>query len=126
MRYVLRHDDQHRFDFAQLQGQLAKELLQEQGIEAPQMDTLFVLAQNEDGSRTVYQRSRAVFFCLGLVGGGWSWLRIFRVLPKLVTDGVYRIVAKLRYRLFGRDRSCPIPSDEHRRRFLDRSAPKNQ
>jgi predicted DCC family thiol-disulfide oxidoreductase YuxK len=48
----------------------------------------------------------------------WSWLHVFRWWPAFLGDIGYRIVAALRYRMFGKSDTCEIPSPENRARFL--------
>jgi len=96
-------------------------LLEKHEITNWTMSTLYVIRRGEGGDAVVLDRSRAVFFILGEVGGGWAWVRIFRIFPTALTNLVYRGISRVRYRLFGRLKSCPLPSEEHRGRFLGTS-----
>jgi len=42
-----------------------------------------------------------------------------RVIPKLFRDGAYKVVARNRYRVFGKHESCMLPEPQHRAKFLD-------
>ncbi len=66
----------------------------------------------------VFTRSRAVFALLGEVRSAWRFLRVFRFLPAWLTDLPYRLVARVRYRLFGRGDACGLPSAALRARIL--------
>lgn len=63
-------------------------------------------------------RSRAIFALLGDVRSGWRWLRVFRFLPAWLTDLPYRLVARIRHRIFGHVDACSLPAPAERARFL--------
>jgi hypothetical protein len=54
----------------------------------------------------------------GRLGGWWRWLGVLRFVPRAVRDGVYRWIARHRYRWFGQRESCRVPSETERARFL--------
>jgi predicted DCC family thiol-disulfide oxidoreductase YuxK len=115
VQFVLRRDRQAHFRFAPLQGRLAARELPRRGARPDDLDTLYVLTS--DGR--LLSRSRAVFFVLRLLPGGWPLLAALRVLPAPLTDLGYRLVARLRYRLFGRFDQCRIPTTTDRDRVID-------
>jgi len=45
-------------------------------------------------------------------------LSYFKFMPKNIRDFLYRLVAKYRYRIFGKYESCRIPDEEEKDRFL--------
>lgn len=47
----------------------------------------------------------------------YSWLYVFRFIPVKVRDWVYEIIAKNRYRIFGKRETCMIPTPELSERF---------
>jgi predicted DCC family thiol-disulfide oxidoreductase YuxK len=53
------------------------------------------------------------------LGGVWSLAGIGRGLPKTFRDALYKIVARNRYRVFGKHESCMLPEPKHRAKFLD-------
>jgi len=111
--FVLRHDRKGRVLFAPLQGSTAATQLDP--ADAATLDTVVLL---ENGRS--YKRSSAIVRVLKQMGGIWSvpaWL--LWLIPWPLRDLGYRIIAKTRYRLFGRKESCRIPSAEERARFLD-------
>lgn len=114
VQFVLRRDHERRFRFAPLQGRLAGRELRLRGVDPEDLDTLYVLTAHG----RLLTRSRAVFFVLRQLGGGWGVLANLRVLPAFVTDIGYRLVSSVRYRLFGRFDQCRVPSPEDRDRVL--------
>jgi predicted DCC family thiol-disulfide oxidoreductase YuxK len=117
--FVLEHDARAVFDFAPLQGETARSILRRAGRNPDEMQTFYVLANYRSGSPAVLSRAAAALFVLRQIGGGWRLLTIAGVLPERWLDAVYDAVARRRYAVFGRYDSCPIPSPEHRRRFID-------
>jgi predicted DCC family thiol-disulfide oxidoreductase YuxK len=63
-------------------------------------------------------KSRAVLEILKDIGGGWNLFYILIVVPPFVRDFIYAIIAKNRYRIFGRRSSCMVPDSEITSRFL--------
>ena len=53
------------------------------------------------------------------LGGPWSLLYAFIIVPPFIRDGIYSWVAKNRYKWFGKKDSCMIPTPDLKERFLD-------
>jgi predicted DCC family thiol-disulfide oxidoreductase YuxK len=114
VRFVLRRDREGVFRFAALQSPLAERVLAGQGLRASELDTFYVV----DGEE-VLARSEAVMFVLRRLGGMWGvGAGVFRLLPRGMRDRMYGVVARNRYRVFGKYEVCPSPSKEERERFL--------
>ena len=112
--WVLAFDSEKQFYFASQQSQLGQDVLNSHGMSAS-LESLVVIDVNEK----VYTQSSAVFFITKKIGGFWSFLNLFSFIPRTITDFLYRLVAAYRYRVFGKYEACPLPSPEHRDRFLD-------
>jgi predicted DCC family thiol-disulfide oxidoreductase YuxK len=117
VRWVAARDPSARFRFAPLQGETAA-LLRARHPEIPEASETLVLVEREAGAERVTLRSRAVLRVLAELDTRWRYVSLLRRLPAVLTDPAYRVVAALRYRLFGRLESCPLPSPEERARFL--------
>lgn len=114
VRFVLRNDKKGKFYFASLESQFAETHAADIGVSDIDPDTVIYLRHSD-----VYLRSEAVLHILNELGG---WLRLFSVfliLPRSVTDFLYNVIARNRYRWFGRKDSCPIPQDSWKDRFLE-------
>jgi predicted DCC family thiol-disulfide oxidoreductase YuxK len=117
--FVIANDPVARFQFASLQGPLAHEILRRHGRDPSVLDTVYVVLHRGEPGEVLLERARAALYVLGALGGVWRLIALFRVLPTFVLDGVYRLVARSRYGIFGRSEVCSIPSPAHRGRFLD-------
>lgn len=118
-RFISRRDPAARFRFAPLQGEFAKATLEPLGGQPTDLDTFYVVAHYGTDRQTLSQRSRAVLFVARQLGFPWRVVTVFGVLPTVLLDLGYRLMARVRYRVFGKYDTCPIPSAEHRARFLD-------
>lgn len=113
VRWMLRIDTKQVFCFAPLQGQTAA-LVRKIHPEFPtEIEAVVYLRRGE-----VFQRSRAAALAMQQMpypAKALSWLRF---LPGWLTDFFYSIIARVRYRIFGKYDHCPLPPAEHRHRFL--------
>lgn len=116
VRFVVRRDKAGRFRFGPLQGEAARRLCAAHGVAIPEgdPDSVVVIA----GGRAL-ERSDAALAIAARLPFPWRLLGVFRVLPRAVRDWAYRIVARNRYRWFGRRESCMLPTPELRARFID-------
>ena len=111
VQFVLRHDPQGLFRFAPLQGETFSAYRAELGRTAENTVVLW----DEQG---FHVRSRAAFRVLARLGGPWSLMgRAGRLIPRPIADLGYRLVARLRFLLFGRVGACSLP-DARSGRFL--------
>jgi predicted DCC family thiol-disulfide oxidoreductase YuxK len=119
VRYLLRHDRRARFRFIPQQTRLAEEILRRFAQQSePAEGVILVTAALTPGTR-IYRRSDAVGQALLLLGGAPSWFgRMSRIIPRALREALYGLVARYRYRWFGRYATCPVPSPEQRSRIL--------
>ena len=115
VNFVIDHDPEARFRFAALQSDAAVKTLAQHGVTLRSGDPdSFVLV--EEGR--VYERSTAALRVARNLGGAWRLLYAFIVVPAFVRDAVYKLVARNRYRWFGKSETCRVPTPELRARFL--------
>ena len=107
---MLKADSRDRFRYAPLQGETALDILGPQD-EDPRS---FLLMDQE----IQYEQSDAVLRALRRLGGSWRLIAVLYVFPRPLRDLVYRLVARNRYRWFGRRDACRLPTPEERNRFL--------
>ncbi|RVT97979.1 thiol-disulfide oxidoreductase DCC family protein [Rhodovarius crocodyli] len=112
-QFVLRHDKAGVFRLASMQGEAGQALYRRFGIDPADPDTMIVV---RDGM--ALRDSDAVLAIWGGLGWPWRAATALGFVPKRLRDAVYRLVARNRYRLFGKRESCWLPSAEQRSRVL--------
>ena len=114
VNFIISRDPEGRFHFASLQGQIARDILRQNHLPEEQLDSIILV---EGGQ--LYARSTAVLRTIRQLRGLWPLLSIFLLVPAFIRDLVYGIIARNRYRWFGRRDVCRIPDAQVRARFLD-------
>lgn len=113
VQFILHHERDKLFYFAPLQSDYAKKILADTAGNQLLPDSIIYLRKGK-----VYTKSDAALrICLKL-NRGWSLMTIFLVIPYFIRDFFYDIIAKNRYKWFGKKDSCFIPSPEIKSRFL--------
>jgi predicted DCC family thiol-disulfide oxidoreductase YuxK len=115
VQFVIRRDRNDRFRFASLQGEMGRKLLAERGIDTATTDSIILI---DPGVAWYVKSDAALEIARGLKGYGWLPL-LFGWLPRPLRDAAYDLVARNRYRWFGKQEQCMVPSPELRTRFLD-------
>lgn len=111
--WLVARDGERRLAFAPLQGETAARLRALHPEIPPGLDTVVYL---EPGG--VHLRSRAFLHAARHLPPPWRWAYRFRWLPAPPLDLVYRLVARIRYRVWGRHDICRLPDHVDPRRFL--------
>ncbi len=125
-QFLLKRDPNDHFRFASLQSEFSASLLKRYDINAVDLNTVYVVADYERPRQRLLARSDAILHILGRLGGVWGLLRIGSVLPKSLRDGLYNLVARNRYRVFGKYDVCLMPEERYRRKFLNLVTPLQQ
>ena len=113
MNFVLEKDKKNVFRFAALQSEKARELSSRLNIDISNLDTFVLIV----GEKFYIKSTAALMVCKKLD----SYLKILFpliILPAFFRDFVYDIIAKNRYKLFGRKESCRIPTQAEKEKFL--------
>jgi len=109
---ILRADTRGTFRFAPLQGETARRVLDELPSEPERWSMVYL------DERGVHDRSDASLEVYRRLGGAWWFLSVARLVPRWARNPVYGMIARNRYRWFGRRDSCRVPTELERRRFL--------
>jgi predicted DCC family thiol-disulfide oxidoreductase YuxK len=118
VQFLLTHDRMDKFRYAPLQSSLGREMLARFGIHTFP-DGVMLLTDALTPVERLFQRSDAVAVALQLLGAPWRPAgRALAWLPHGLRDWSYGIIARFRYRLFGRYDTCPVPPPEQRNRLL--------
>ena len=114
IHFLLRIDHRSVLHFAALQSTSAESLLEQVDHSRPLPDGVVLIHNGK-----IYTESDAALKSLQLIGGIWKLLAMLRVIPNFIRKPIYRLVARNRYKWFGKYDSCPIPKPEWKQRFLD-------
>jgi len=114
VRFILAHEAEPLFRFAPVQSAAGIRLLRELGQDPHDVETFVVIA---DGK--AYLRSDAAIRIAPHLRGAWRWLGAVKIVPRPIRDWVYDLVARNRYRWFGRTDECMVPAAEIRARFIE-------
>lgn len=107
--FVIDHDRDGYFAFAQLQSETGRDLLGD----AVRLESIVLI---EDGVQ--YSQSTAALRIARRLRNPWPLLYSLIIVPKALRDGVYSLIAANRYRLFGKTESCRLPTPDMSERFL--------
>ncbi len=118
VRTVLRVDPHGTLRFAALDSDFARAIIDRHPAIQDVDSVVFVDEPGQPAER-VAVRSAAALRVLDYLGGPWKLFKVARVMPAPLRDWLYDRFADIRYRVFGKYESCPLPSPEVRARFLD-------
>jgi predicted DCC family thiol-disulfide oxidoreductase YuxK len=113
VNFIIERDPEKYFKFAPLQSEVGEKLLRENGVDKIETDSVVLI---EDGK--VYTHTTAALRIAKRLSGYWSWFYGFTVVPSFIRDIFYRLFARYRYKMFGKQEACMLPSPEVRARFL--------
>jgi predicted DCC family thiol-disulfide oxidoreductase YuxK len=115
VRFIAGHDPAGRYRYAALGSDVAADVLRGARV-PPQLPDSVVLVE-ADG-RVRVESDAALAILAGLRGPARHLARL-RIVPRPLRDAVYRLIARTRYRIFGRHDVCELPAPWLRERFLD-------
>jgi len=115
VNFTLERDKGDVFRFAPLQSGTGREMTQARGIDTDAVDSLVLI---EPGT-AYYTKSDAVLQIVKEFGGGWALFSVFSWLPRPIRDGLYDVVARNRYKWYGKKDQCMVPGPEIRAKFLE-------
>jgi predicted DCC family thiol-disulfide oxidoreductase YuxK len=113
VNFIIERDPAGYFKFAPLQSEIGEKLLAEHGVDKAETDSVILL---EDGK--VYAYSTAALRIARKLNGAWKYFYGLRVVPAFVRDFFYKLFARNRYKMFGKQDACMLPTPEIRARFL--------
>jgi predicted DCC family thiol-disulfide oxidoreductase YuxK len=111
--FVVTRDVDKRFRFTTIQSPYGARLARTLGIDPDDPDTNAVIHGGN-----AFMQSDAALTVLSTLPG-WSWARALFLVPKPLRDAVYRLVARNRYRIFGKSDACIVPDADLRARVIE-------
>nr|WP_298789875.1 thiol-disulfide oxidoreductase DCC family protein [uncultured Allomuricauda sp.] len=114
IQFIIKRDKKDTFRYAPLQSEIGEQLIAERAIDTSKVDSIILI---EPGV-AYFTKSDAALRIAQDFGGLWKALAIFTWIPKTFRDAIYDLVAKNRYKWFGRKDACMIPTPELQGKFL--------
>lgn len=114
VRFTIQRDPAGIFHFASLQSETARQLLKDHHLNPDAIDSVVLI----EGGRAWRESDAALRVCRQLTWP-WRWLWPLRFVPRFLRDAAYRLIARNRYRWFGKTDTCLVPTPDMRARFLD-------
>lgn len=115
VQYVIKHDKNQRFMFTALQSETGKKIIDHFNIDTRKVDSI-ILYTPEKG---ITYKSTAALKVAAQLGFPTNILSIFLIIPSFISNWVYDVIAKNRYKWYGKKEACMIPTPELKSKFLD-------
>jgi predicted DCC family thiol-disulfide oxidoreductase YuxK len=114
VQFLIKRDPAGKFRFASLQSDFGRSQLIRFNLDPDLLHSVIVVEGDN-----VLQRSDAALRIVNQLGGPWKLLNAFKIFPKFLRDALYNVVARNRYKIFGKRDSCMIPTRELKERFIE-------
>ena len=115
VQYVIKQDKKDIFRFASLQSEIGQKILKHIGISQRNIDSIIFY----ESGKAYYYKSTAALEIAKNLGGFFTYGFIFRIIPKGIRNVIYDYVARNRYKWYGKQESCMIPTPELKSKFLE-------
>jgi predicted DCC family thiol-disulfide oxidoreductase YuxK len=113
VNFVIKRDKKDLFRFASLQSESAFKLATKFNFDTSKQDT-FILLEGD----TIYTKSTAALLICKQLNSTVRIFYVFIILPKIFRDFIYDLIAKNRYKIFGKRDVCRIPTQNDKQKFL--------
>ena len=113
VNFAIKRDKKKKLRFAPLQGEAAKKLLNQFGLDTSTFSSVILIDHGK-----AYTQSSAAFRICKYLDGGWRLVYGLMIIPKFIRDFLYNIIARNRYKWFGKRKECMVPTPEMIERFL--------
>lgn len=113
VNFIIRHDHDRRFKFAPLQSDIGEQMRKKFAI-GDDVDSIILVEDDK-----AYLESTAGLRVAKGLGGVFLLPYVLIIIPAFIRDYCYQVFAKNRYRLFGRQDACMLPTPDVRERFIN-------
>ena len=132
-QFIIKHDTQKILKLASVQSPVGQAILKYYGMPTTTFDTLLYVEglELEDlqtghmgienkgkKNNQIFIKTAAIFKILSQLGIPWRLLAIFKIIPASLSDRAYILIARNRYKLFGKKENCILPTPDHESRYL--------
>jgi len=113
VQFIIKKDKKGIFKFASLQSTVGKELLKEFELPEDSFQS-FIYVKND----RAFSRSDAALEIAKMLNGVWPFAYFFKIVPKFFRDPIYNLIARNRYKWFGKKDECMVPTSKMKERFF--------
>jgi len=104
--FISRNDKKKQFRYVPLQSEEGEKLLLKSEVSGNGLSSVIYISSGQ-----IYTRSSAVLHILRVMGGRWKIFFVFILVPPFIRNLIYILIAKLRYRIFGKREACLLRID---------------
>ena len=115
VQLIIKHDKNDVFRFAAKQSAIGQEIIKIFEIDSSKTDSIILY----DAKIGIEVESKAAFSIAKDLEGIYHYLFYLSILPAALTDFFYRLIAKNRYKWFGKNENCMIPTASIKTKFLE-------
>jgi predicted DCC family thiol-disulfide oxidoreductase YuxK len=113
VNFIIRQDKNAVFKFAALQSEAGQALLEKYNLPKHDFESIILIDNGK-----AFSNSTAGLRLYNKLPWYWKWTQVFWIIPRFLRDAAYNLVARNRYKLFGKKDACMIPGPSVRSRFL--------
>jgi predicted DCC family thiol-disulfide oxidoreductase YuxK len=114
VRFIVKRDPAGKIKFAPIQSPLGSQLYAQHGLDPAAPNAMLFITP-----RGAFKASDAALEIARTLGGLWKLALVFKLLPRALRDAAYYFMARNRYRWFGKDESCMMPTPDLKARMLE-------
>jgi predicted DCC family thiol-disulfide oxidoreductase YuxK len=113
VQFIIKRDKKDRLRFASLQSQVAQPILRQHNLSPTDLNSFILIENNQ-----AFVRSTGALRVAGKLSGAWPLLYALIIIPSFIRDAVYKVIAWNRYKWFGKQKECWLPTPTLRNKFL--------
>ena len=114
VQFIIKRDKKDIFRFVALQSELGEQIIKHIGVDRSKTDSIILY----EPSIAYYYKAEAAIKIASALGGIYTLMKVFSILPKSLSNSVYNYIAKNRYKWYGKKDECMIPTPEMKAKFL--------
>lgn len=114
VQFIIERDTKNVFLFSSLQSDFGQKILKENNLNEENFDSIILIDEDK-----IYQKSDAALRIAKELQSPIKYFNLFLILPQFLRDFGYDLIAKNRYKFFGKQESCWIPTEELKNKFLN-------
>lgn len=114
IQFIIKHDKKDIFRFVALQSDMGLEITKHIGVDTSKIDSILLY----EPGKAYYYKAEAALKIAKELGGIYTIISCFSILPNFLTNTVYDYIARNRYKWYGKKDACMIPTPELKAKFL--------